>query len=53
MTQKYKKYNSLKNWFVRNCDVVLDNIVKYVDFKNILKGRLNAYCNWNDEIDST
>ncbi|WMV36045.1 hypothetical protein MTR67_029430 [Solanum verrucosum] len=34
----------------RNCDVVLDNNAKYADFKNVLKGRFNAYCNWNDEM---
>ncbi|XP_049368959.1 protein FAR1-RELATED SEQUENCE 4-like [Solanum verrucosum] len=50
MTDEYKKYNSLKKWFDRNCDVVLDNNAKYVDFKNVLKGRFNAYCNWNDEM---
>ncbi|WMV57760.1 hypothetical protein MTR67_051145, partial [Solanum verrucosum] len=47
MIDEYKKYNSLND---RNCDVVLDNNAKYADFKNILKGRFNAYCNWNDEI---
>ncbi|WMV55314.1 hypothetical protein MTR67_048699 [Solanum verrucosum] len=50
MIDEYKKYNSLKKWFDRNCDVVLDNNAKYADFKNVLKGRFNAYCNWNDEM---
>ncbi|WMV44692.1 hypothetical protein MTR67_038077 [Solanum verrucosum] len=50
MTDEYKKYNSLKKWFDRNCDVVLDNNAKYADFKNVLKGRFNVYCNWNDEM---
>ncbi|KAH0659857.1 hypothetical protein KY289_028605 [Solanum tuberosum] len=50
MTNEYKKYNSLKKWFDRNCDVVLDNNAKYADFKNVLKGRFNAYYNWNDEM---
>ncbi|KAH0669967.1 hypothetical protein KY285_024117 [Solanum tuberosum] len=57
MTDEYKKYNSLKKWFDslkkwfdRNCDVVLDNNAKYADFKNVLKGCFNAYCNWNDEM---
>ncbi|WMV43628.1 hypothetical protein MTR67_037013 [Solanum verrucosum] len=50
ITDEYKKYNSLKKWFDRNCDAVLDNNAKYADFKNVLKGRFNAYCNWNDEM---
>ncbi|KAK4709673.1 hypothetical protein R3W88_004186 [Solanum pinnatisectum] len=50
MTEGYKKYNSLKKWFDRNCDVVLDNNAKYLDFKNVLKDRFNAYSDWNDEM---
>ncbi|WMV46778.1 hypothetical protein MTR67_040163 [Solanum verrucosum] len=50
MTDEYKKYNSLKKWFDRNCDVVLDNNTKYVDFKNVLKGRFNAYYDSNDNM---
>ncbi|KAH0688883.1 hypothetical protein KY289_016241 [Solanum tuberosum] len=50
MTDEYKKYNSLKKWFDRNCDVVLDNNAKYLDFKNVLKGSFNAYSDWNDEM---
>ncbi|KAH0658207.1 hypothetical protein KY290_027761 [Solanum tuberosum] len=46
---EYKKYNSLKKLFDRNCDVVLDNNIKYVDF-NVLKGRFNAYSDWNDDM---
>lgn len=50
MTEEYKKYNSLKSWLDMNCDVVLDSNAKDVDFKNVLKGHLNAYCNWNDDM---
>ncbi|KAH0636469.1 hypothetical protein KY289_036384 [Solanum tuberosum] len=50
MTDEYKKYNSLKKWFDRNCDVVLDNNANYVDFKNVLKGRFNVYYDSNDNM---
>ncbi|KAH0685490.1 hypothetical protein KY290_016968 [Solanum tuberosum] len=50
ITDEYKKYNSLKKWFDRNCDVVLDNNAIYLDFKNVLKGSFNAYSDWNDEM---
>ncbi|KAK6796160.1 hypothetical protein RDI58_003861 [Solanum bulbocastanum] len=50
MTNEYKKYNSLNKWFDRNCDIVLENNTKYVDFKNVLKGCFNAYSDWNDEM---
>ncbi|XP_059310328.1 glycine-rich RNA-binding protein 8-like [Lycium ferocissimum] len=50
VTDQLKKYNELKKWFDKVCDVALDSDVKIQDFKNVMKARLAAYLNWNDDM---
>ncbi|KAG5579032.1 hypothetical protein H5410_049659 [Solanum commersonii] len=47
--ERHHDFNAMER-VEKNCDVVLDNNAKYVDFKNVLKGRFNAYCNWNNDM---
>ncbi|KAG5600625.1 hypothetical protein H5410_031995 [Solanum commersonii] len=42
-------YLSMMNEYKKNCDVVLDNNAKYVDF-NVLNSGLNVYSDWNDDM---
>ncbi|XP_059310744.1 protein FAR1-RELATED SEQUENCE 6-like [Lycium ferocissimum] len=50
MTDEFKRYYMLKKWFDRVCDVALDSEVKIRDFKNVMKARLTAYLDWDDDM---
>ncbi|PHU02758.1 hypothetical protein BC332_28009 [Capsicum chinense] len=50
MMDEYRKYNAMKKWFDRNCDIALDCPISRKDLKNILKALFKEYLDWEDDM---